>query len=154
MSQNPETTIANLVYRYAELIDAGDFEAMAELFADGCVVGPDGETSRGYAEVLALYRGAARIYPETGTPCTQHVTTNLIIELAEDGTRAQARSYFTVLQALEDFPLQVIIAGRYEDEMVLKAGRWQFHRRQIFPRLAGDLSRHLMVDLQVGADRE
>ena len=147
MSQHPETAIANLIYRYAECIDAGDFAAVAELFANGSVVGPDGRESRGYEQVLALYRGAARIYPDTGTPCTQHVTTNLIIELEDAETRARARSYFTVFQTLADFPLQPIIAGRYEDEFVSREGNWGFHRRTIFPRLTGDLSRHLLVDL-------
>lgn len=147
MSQHPETAIANLIHRYAECVDAGDFASVAELFARGAVVGPDGRESRGYEQVLALYRGAARIYPDTGTPCTQHVTTNLIIELEDAGTRARARSYFTVFQALADFPLQAIIAGHYEDELVFADGDWHFHRRMIVPRLTGDLSRHLLVAL-------
>lgn len=152
MNPSPATAIANLVYRYAELIDEGDFAGVARLFEDGCVVGPDGGESRGFEAVLDLYRGAARIYPESGTPCTQHVTTNLIIEIDEAGHSAQARSVFTVYQALEDFPLQVIITGSYRDEFALVDGAWGFRRRQILPRLVGDMSRHLLgaVDTLTG----
>ncbi len=146
MSLSDVTEISNLVYRYAECIDDGDFPGVAALFAQGSVVGPDGQASSGYDEVLALYRNAARIYPDTGTPCTQHVTTNLIVDIDADGRKALARSYFSVLQALEDFPLQVIIAGRYRDEFALQEGRWVFHRREIHPTLLGDLSRHLVFD--------
>ena len=152
MTQHAETAIANLIYRYAEHVDAGDFGGVAQLFAEGAVMGPDGKESRGYEAVRKLYEDAVLIYPETGTPCTQHVTTNLVIELDDSGERATTRSVFSVLQAVEGFPLQVIIAGRYEDELVRQGGTWRFHRRQIFPTLAGDLSHHLRVQLETAPD--
>ena len=146
MSQTAETAIANLVYRYAECMDDGDFAGVATLFAAGCVVGPDGRESRGFDAVLALYTGAARIYADTGTPLTQHVTTNLIIELDPTRQGALARSCFTVFQAAEGFPLQAIITGRYRDEFQFRAGEWRFRRREIYPRLTGNLDRHLLID--------
>ena len=152
MTQTAETAIANLVYRYADFIDDGDLPALAGLFSEGCVTGPDGQESRGYDAVLAIYRNAVRIYPDTGTPCTQHVTTNLAIEVEDSGIRARARSYFTVFQAAEGFPLQPIISGRYRDEFALRNGQWAFHRREITPRLIGDLSRHLLIALQPAPD--
>ena len=147
MTHSAETEISYLVFRYAEYIDAGDFAAMAELFREGAVVGPDGVETWGYEAVLALYEQAAIIYPDTGTPGTQHVTTNLIVEVDDAADRAHARSYFTVFQARPDFPLQPIICGSYRDEFRRAGGRWMFIRRAIFPRLDGDLSRHLRVDL-------
>lgn len=146
MSQPAETAIANLVYRYAECVDDGDFAGVAALFAGGCVVGPDGQAFHGFDEVLALYSGAARIYSDTGTPNTQHVTSNLIIECDDNQHSAVARSYFTVFQAVEDFALQPIITGRYRDEFRFRAGEWSFHRREITPRLTGNLDRHLLID--------
>ena len=140
-----EQEITRLVYRYAELIDDGDLAGVGELFEWGAVVGPDGSETRGREAVEALYRRSARIYPETGTPCTQHVTTNLSITV--DGDRAEARSCFTVFQALEDFPLQAIITGRYRDSFSRRESGWTFLRREIEPRLMGDLSRHLLVEL-------
>jgi hypothetical protein len=43
---------------------------------------------------------------DDGTPRTKHVTTNIAVEVDEEAGTALARSYFTVLQALPDLPLQ------------------------------------------------
>jgi len=139
--------IANLVYGYAERIDAGDFEGVADLLAHADVTteGFPGAT-RGRAEVLALYRRTTRLYPETGTPRTHHVTTNLIIEIEDPGTRAVARSRYTVFQQTPELPLQAVIAGRYHDRFEKVSGRWRFAARHIFCDLFGDLSRHLLFD--------
>ena len=134
-----------LIFRYAELIDDGDLAGVAELFSEGCIVGPDGTECHGRDNVLALYERNTRIYPHTGTPCTQHVTTNLAIRVA--GDHAEAKSCFTVFQALEDFPLQPIITGRYRDRFARRRDGWGFVRREIRPRLLGDLSRHLLNGL-------
>lgn len=139
--------IETLIYHYADLIDAGRFEDVARLFANACVVSPDGEECAGEGPVLALYQKTARIYPDTGTPCTEHMTTNVSVQLSDEGDTASATSRFTVLQAREDFPLQVIIAGQYRDRFRKREGRWEFERREMYPRLIGDLSHHLMVPL-------
>ena len=138
--------IENLLYRYAKRIDAGDLEGVAELFRDGCICAPGAaEPVFGYDAVLALYRGSTRLY-ENGTPCTRHITSNLLIEV--NGESATCHSYFTVMQALPDFPLQAIISGHYEDEFRRRDGSWHFHCRTMFPELFGDLSRHLLMDLK------
>lgn len=138
--------IENLLYTYAERIDAGDLEGVASLFTKARIIAPDGSEQRGYDAVLGMYRASTRIYPDTGTPCTRHVTTNAIIEVDEHQGMATSRSYFSVLQALPDFPLQVIIAGRYEDEFEHIASGWRFRSRRMFPEQIGDLSRHLLFD--------
>jgi len=143
---DPAREIENLIYHYAELMDAGDFPAVAELFRDACIVAPDGGETGGYEAVLKMYRQSTRIYPETGTPCTRHITSNVqIVVDAADGT-ARSRSYFTVYQALPEFPLQAIIAGRYVDQFALHEQQWQFSRREMYPELFGDLSAHLLFD--------
>lgn len=140
--------IENLVYAYAELVDAGDLEAMARLFSHAEFLGPDGKiAASGSEEFLALQRRAIKIYAETGTPLTKHVTTNLIIEVDESAGSATARSYFTVLQATEDLSLQPIIAGRYNDSFERVDGYWRFRRRQSIPEFYGDLSKHLLFDV-------
>ena len=74
--------IENLIYTYAELIDAGNLEGMAQLFSHAEFLGPDGKVAAsGAEEFLAVQRQAVRIYEDTGTPGTKHVTTNLIIEV-------------------------------------------------------------------------
>jgi hypothetical protein len=79
-----------------------------------------------------------------GRPCTEHVITSVTVAVASDGTTATARSYFTVLQARADLPLQPIICGRYHDAFARETHGWRFADRLILPDLIGDLSRHLL----------
>ena len=138
-----ETEIANLLFEYAARIDAGDFAGVAELFRDGRILTEFGEVV-GYEAVLDMYRSSTRLYQD-GTPRTRHITTNLAIRV--EGDRARCNSTFTVMQSLEDFPLQAIICGRYQDALVRDAGSWRFEQRRMLPDLLGDLSRHLLFDL-------
>jgi 3-phenylpropionate/cinnamic acid dioxygenase small subunit len=139
--------IEKLIYTYAERIDAGDFAGVADLFARGTVRGPGGPGASGRDAVLALYTATTRRYEDDGTPHTKHVTTNVAIDVDDDAGVATARSCFTVFQGLAGFPLQPIIAGRYEDRFERFSGVWHFVERRIFPELYGDLSRHLLAAL-------
>jgi hypothetical protein len=122
--------IANLVYRYAELIDAGDFDGVGGLFDDAVITAEGSDVSwRGAQAITEMYVSGTRRYPD-GTPRTKHAT---------------CRSYFTVLQQTDDVALQPIIAGRYHDEF-RRAVRWHFARRHMIVDLVGDLSRHLLFD--------
>jgi len=143
--------IENLIYAYAELVDAGDLEGMAQLFSHAEFFGPDGKiAASGAGEFLTLQRQAIKIYTSTGTPCTKHVTTNVIIEIDESADAATARSYFTVFQSTDELPLQPIIAGRYKDSFERVDGQWRFSRRQSIPEFYGDLSKHLLFDVNDG----
>lgn len=134
--------IERLLFRYADLIDAGDFTAIGQLFTRGRVVTAAGVVE-GAEAVQAMYESFTRRYP-CGTPRTQHVMNNVCVEIEPDGHAAQGRLRFTVFQALEDFPLQPIIAGRYEDRYARDADGWYFVERRMQPELLGDLSRHLL----------
>ena len=135
-----EVAIANLVYRYAELIDLGDFEGAAALFARARIKTPLGEV--GPAEVLDMWRGSIILY-EDGTPRTKHVITNPIIEVDEDAGLGSCRTYYTVMQQAGDGPLQAVICGRYHDSFERVDGRWRFSRRDYsLHDLPGDMSRH------------
>lgn len=136
--------ITNLLYRYAELMDAGDLEGVAGLFrfakvrlSGGQIVDSDG--------LLAVWREYVKLYP-CGTPRTKHVITNPIVEIDEAAGTARCRSYYTVLQATPDLPLQVIAAGRYHDDFVRLDGEWRFSARDYrLLDLVGDLSQHMLV---------
>jgi ketosteroid isomerase-like protein len=133
--------IRALIHEYAELIDLGELDAVAALFAQGTWSSPGrGTPLHGAEEVRHAYDGVL-LYD--GIPCTKHVISNVTIEIVDDRATATARSYFTVLQGRPDFPLQAIIAGRYHDRFERVDGRWRFADRQIIPDLIGDLSRHL-----------
>lgn len=132
--------ITALVMAYAERIDAGDLDGVAELFAHATWrSSAGGAPLRGAAEVRRVYDGVI-LYD--GSPCTRHVVTNLVVEVA-DAAHATGRSYFTAFQARPDFPLQPIAAGRYHDAFECVDGRWRFADRLILFDLPGDLSRHL-----------
>ncbi|GAB0105671.1 nuclear transport factor 2 family protein [Nocardia sp. JMUB6875] len=133
--------ITNLIAKYAELVDSGDFAGVGALFAHG-TFGSSGGSVEGSAAIEKLL-GHMVIRYEDGTPRTHHVTTNTAIEFDGEERAATARSYFTVFQALPDLPLQPIAAGRYHDTFECPDGRWRFAARQVDITLAGDLSRHL-----------
>lgn len=139
--------IENLIYRYAELIDAGDLEGVADLFRHGEIVSTVHNMVRsGFDEVLQMYRLSCRIHEPSATPLTKHLTTNVIIELDRSGVDAGARSYYTVIQAAPVLPLQVIISGRYVDRFRKLESEWVFVRREMIVDLVGDCSAHLLYD--------
>ena len=107
MSNVPDAiAVTNLLYRYAELIDAGDYEGIGEHLQHAVITtdGSDQET-QGAEAIAAMYHATTRKY-EDGTPLTKHVITNPIVEVADDGLTATVRSYYTVFQKAGDTPLQ------------------------------------------------
>ncbi len=137
--------LANLIGRYAEGIDRGDFDAVADLLAHAAVTDEHGRSPlTGRGAVRQLFASTARLY-EDGTPRTKHVTTNLILDIDEDADRATARSYWTVLQATEGLPLQPILAGRYLDTFERHDGRWRFAERRYAVDLVGDVGHHMLT---------
>ncbi|WP_215541257.1 nuclear transport factor 2 family protein [Amycolatopsis sp. CA-230715] len=133
--------IENLIATYAELVDDGDFTGLGALFADATFIG-GGEPAHGRDAVEKMFRDTLITYDD-GTPRTQHVTTNTIIEVDEDAGTATSRAYFTVLQALPGGPLRTIACGRYHDRFARTNGEWHFAERRARVTLTGDLSQHL-----------
>jgi len=146
--EDPRISIANLLYLYAERIDRGDFEGVADLFADAEITADGTDvTTRGRDAVLAMYRSTTRLHGNS-TPRTQHVVTNPVIEVDEGAGRARSRSQFTVLQSVPgELALQPVIAGRYHDTFIREGIRWRFASRHMIVDLVGDLSQHLLFDL-------
>jgi 3-phenylpropionate/cinnamic acid dioxygenase small subunit len=139
--------IENLVYAYAERIDAGDLAGVAELFRNGRIQAAPGVCFEGADAVRGLYESATRLYDD-GTPRTRHVTTNVTVEVDDDAGTGSARSYYTVFQQTDELPLQPIIAGHYHDTFHVVDGQWAFDTREMFVDLTGDLSHHLLFELR------
>jgi hypothetical protein len=133
--------IENLIATYAELVDTGDFVGVGGLLGDATFTSRSG-TVTGAAAIGRMLTEVAILY-EDGTPRTKHVTTNLNVEVDETTGTATARSYFTVLQATEDLPLQIIVSGRYHDRFERRNGAWVFVARRVISDLVGDVSHHL-----------
>lgn len=135
-----EIAIANLLYRYAQYIDSGDFDSAAGLFCHASIKLHDAYEQVTYKELLTLWQKSIIIYPD-GTPKTKHVITNPIINI-QDGT-ATCHSYYTVMQCTDRLPLQAIASGRYYDEFVKIKGEWRYAFRDYSLHDAfGNMSHH------------
>ena len=138
--------IQNLLNRYSDAADRGDFDFLGAMFRDADVYFP-GETEpsvrAGTGDFGSHVRKWMRIYPETGNQRTRHLCTNLIIDF-DDATHARCQSYFVVFQAAEGLPLQPIITGSYVDRLEKRGGDWRFTERRELVGQTGDLSAHLL----------
>ncbi len=134
--------IEALVFGYAERMDSGDFAGVGALFDGATYRSGEGPALEGTAAVEGALRRLVILHAD-GTPRTRHLTTNLVVEVEPSGDAARARSSFCVLQALEGFPLQAIVAGRYQDRFARRDGAWRFAERHVTVELVGDVSRHL-----------
>jgi 3-phenylpropionate/cinnamic acid dioxygenase small subunit len=140
-----ERTIANLLARYAQLLDAGDFAGLGALFAEGSVRfdGSD-DVVVGAEAVGGMYASVVQVHGDS--PLTKHVMTNFQIEVDPGGQEATAHSYYTVFQAHPELPLQPVALGQYEDAFKKRGGTWRFADRKIYRDLVGDLRFHLRRD--------
>lgn len=140
-SVSSEREIENLIATYAFLVDDGDFDNLGVLL-DRCDFRlNNGPVIRGSDAIAKFARDALQVF-EDGTPRTRHVTTNIVIELDNDSGTARARAYYTVFQAVHDFPLQPIACGRYCDRFERAGHKWHFAERSVQTDLAGDVSHH------------
>lgn len=139
--------VAELLARYAEAIDAGDFEAVGRLLRHAVIEDPVlGPVAEGAEAVTALYTSTTRRHAD-GTPGTAHVITNVIVERpGPDPDELEVRSRFTVLQATDTLPLQPVVVGRYVDRVRRIDGRWCFVRRRMIPERWGEVGQHLTFD--------
>ena len=140
--------IRNLLGTYCRLIDAGDFDGVGRLFADATLCTEDGTVvATGASEIAALYASTTRRHDD-GTPLTQHVVANTVLEpLTHDAVRAT--SNYVVFQATATLPLQPIATGSYVDTFArVGESGWRFAERRFTLGKLGDLSQHLTTSLQ------
>lgn len=132
--------ITELLYRYAELIDAGDFDGVGALLGRGnfmSVAGP--------AAIAELFAATTRRFPEHGNrPRTRHLVLNPIVDI--DADSARARSTFVVVQQTDTVALQPIVVGRYADTFARDEHGWYFTERTVDVEMIGDISDHLLID--------
>lgn len=143
-----ETAVTNLLYRYAEMIDAGSFEELGDgLFAHAQFIVAPPPAPRLDGQAMSRLLVSTTIRHGDGTPRTKHVITNPIVEVDEEAGTAVCRSYYTVLQQTETLPLQPIVAGRYHDRFGRVDGDWCFTERDYtMLDMIGDISQHLRMD--------
>ncbi len=121
--------IRALLLDYGRLLDAGDFAGYAALFAeDGEWVGGLGRF-QGRAAIRAMLEDNLAPGPRERLT-SLHLMSNEVIEV--DGERATARSRWFFIVTGEDGAPRLLLAGRYEDELVREGGRWLFARRAAY----------------------
>lgn len=148
--------IQSLMFGYCEALDLGKLDVVADFFSH-CTVTVEGrheravgsEEVRRFFDVVLFYKEGALASQDDpdSTPATRHLTSNVVIDVADDMCTATAKSCFTVFQSLPDFPLQAVISGRYSDSFDYVDEHWRFTRRHETVDLVGDLSRHLAMGL-------
>lgn len=141
--------IRNLLGRYCEHIDRGDFSLVGALFRHGRLADEHGDVlAEGAEQVERFYGRTTRLHAD-GTPRTKHLVVNTVIDDAEADGTVVARSSYVVLQATDAQTLQPIIAGGYVDRFATTGvDGWHFAERRFRVDLVGDLSDHLAIDLR------
>ncbi len=127
-----KAAIAELITRYAALIDAGDWDAVAALYTD------DGRMNRPTApEDFISGRSAILASFKSRPPrISRHIVANILVTL-ESETRARACSQillFTGTSADDgDLPVQAgtpPLVGSYEDALIKTRDGWKFAERR------------------------
>jgi hypothetical protein len=141
--------IKNLIHRYPQCADKGDFEGVGELLGNA-VMGHHGDKASYFADgseaFSNIYTRTVRKFPGRGTPRTRHLIGNVVIE--DDGPdRARAESYVMVFQQTDTLPLQPIIGGTYFDRFAKVEGAWRLVERFEDMELVGDISEHVLRDI-------
>ncbi|BEP12253.1 nuclear transport factor 2 family protein [Acidothermaceae bacterium B102] len=116
---DPRTEIVDLVSSLGRLIDERRFDDIRTLFTpDGSVSTPGGDAV-GHDAVVAQ---AARRHSQHDA--TQHVITNVLVDI--DGDRASARANLLVTFADDNVALPYQAGGVYRFELQHTTGGWLF----------------------------
>jgi SnoaL-like domain len=130
--------ISSLLYRYAELLNTGQFDLVGELFSRGRVsVEGNPNVYVGAAEVAEMYRSTTS--SENGVDSLLF-TSN--VQVSIEGEEAKAKSYFIAYHQRPGAILPVV-GGRYRDRFNRIDDKWTFVERIMTIDLLGDLGSHL-----------
>lgn len=116
------------IKKFATLNDAGDYEALAELFTDDGVFArpsnPDAPV-KGKAAILSAFKSRP-------SKVSTHFVCNTVVDLVS-ATEVKASSYILLFSAFADVVPAVAeaphLVGAFSDTMVLQNGVWLFRER-------------------------
>jgi 3-phenylpropionate/cinnamic acid dioxygenase small subunit len=137
--------IRRLSYEYAFLLDAGDFDGVAELLSDAelqpVMRGVTAAPISGAEQIRAFYADQVVVYD--GDPRTRHLISNHAITVV--GDEASARCYFTVLMKPPGEPLQIVVGGQYRDRFERRNGTWRFAAKAIQVDYLNNVALHFRI---------
>jgi 3-phenylpropionate/cinnamic acid dioxygenase small subunit len=121
--------IQQLIYRYAWLIDARDFDGLDRVFAPGAEVHYNvfGGVKQRFPEVKAFLRMGLSLHR-----VTQHQMSTPLVELSSD--TAQARTYGNLVhvqELLDGKPSYVVQHAVYHDALARTAAGWRITSRRL-----------------------
>ena len=119
--------IEELIARYNQSLDRGDYETWLSCWADDAVFDGLGRVLTGIAPIREFANAYDADY-RLRIPALKHFTVNVLSQI--DGDRATSSSYLQ-LTSMGAKGGQILFTGRYEDDLKRVQGRWQFARRKL-----------------------
>ena len=119
--------IEELIARYNQSLDSGDYATWVACWADDAVLDGIGKLLTGRAQIQAFadqYEGSTR----SKINGLKHYTVNILSSVV--GDRATSSSYLQLVNTT-DKGVKIIFTGRYEDDLKRVDGQWQFARRKL-----------------------
>ena len=135
--------ISQLMSRYYQVVDALDFAGWAACFADGGRFEGAYDSYDAHAD-LAKFEHDARELEQKWT-ALRHQATAPVIVLNGDRATAESNFCMTTVKAGKDGQPQVdlVMAGRYADELERTAVGWRFRTRRSLPDRPADRTTRL-----------
>lgn len=136
-----ERECVRLVLDFARYADQGEYEKVAQLFAEAGTFTRRGETFRGHAAIAdsidALLQNR-RSAPRKPSWRVRHFCSNIVIDVVS-AERALGASYYTIyryqgerLEGVPPIPGPALI-GDYADVFVHTPAGWRFESREVRP---------------------
>ena len=119
--------IEELIARYNQSLDSGNYEAWLACWADDAVFDGLGKVLTGIQAIRGFADGYEVGYRQR-LHALKHYTVNILSLI--DGNRATSSSYVQ-LTTLSDQGVRILLTGRYEDELKRIDRRWRFARRKL-----------------------
>jgi 3-phenylpropionate/cinnamic acid dioxygenase small subunit len=119
-----ELAIGRVLTRYCRYLDDGRYDDVVALFAPDGVLDSMGTRAEGQEAIRAFFPAST---PSPGRPSAVHVLSSPVIEV--DGDRARAESDWVMIQRDEGGATDIVLAGRYRDELSRIDGEWRLSSR-------------------------
>lgn len=120
--------IEELISRYNQSLDRGDYPTWVACWTDDAVLDGIGQLLTGKAQIQAFadtYEDSTR----SKLNGLKHYTVNILSTI--EGDTAKSSSYLQLVKTT-DKGVKIIFTGRYEDSLRRVDGHWQFAKRKLY----------------------